>query len=90
MISEDKHEIHDASRRVLPRSLFKEKNNNIRFTTPGSINTNEEPTNFSKISSGVDGGMDLNSEGKRAALRQFLIRGASCALPSVFCNEGTG
>lgn len=49
-----------------------------------------ELTLFSSISSGVDGGTDLNSDGRRAALRQFLIRGASCALPSVLCNEGTG
>lgn len=32
---------------------------------------------FSRISSGVDGAMDLSSDGNKAAFRQFLIRGAS-------------
>lgn len=47
-------------------------------------------TFLSRISSGVDGGTALISAGRSAALRQFLIRGASCAFPSVFCREGTG
>ena len=47
-------------------------------------------TRFSKTSSGVEGGTPLSSEKRRAAFRQFLIRGASCAFPSDFCSEGTG
>lgn len=35
-------------------------------------------------------GGDFLSEGRRAAFRQFLIRGASCKFPEVFCKEGTG
>lgn len=47
-------------------------------------------TAFSRISAGDDGGGVLNSKGKSAAFRQFLIRGASWRFPSVFCKEGTG
>lgn len=43
-----------------------------------------------RISVGVDGGADFCSPGKKAALRQFLILGASCTFPSVFWREGTG
>ena len=43
-----------------------------------------------RISAGVEGGADFCSPGRKAALRQFLILGASCTLPSVFWREGTG
>ena len=43
-----------------------------------------------RISFGVDGGAAFCSAGSKAALRQFLILGASCTFPSVFCSEGTG
>lgn len=38
---------------------------------------NAQLTAFSRISAGDDGGGVLNSKGKSAAFRQFLIRGAS-------------
>jgi hypothetical protein len=47
-------------------------------------------TAFARISSGVEGGIVLSSADRRAALRQFLMRGASWAFPSVFWSEGTG
>ena len=47
-------------------------------------------TVFSIISAGEDGGGVLNSNGRSAALRQFLIRGASWRFPSVFWSDGTG
>ena len=47
-------------------------------------------TAFSRMALGVLGGVPRASKGKRAALRQFLILGASWRLPSVFWREGTG
>jgi len=47
-------------------------------------------TALSRMALGVLGGVPRASKGRRAALRQFLILGASWRLPSVFWREGTG
>ena len=82
MIGQYENEIDDARRWSLTRFLIMIRNRGGR--------EEKESTSFCKISSGVVGGIVRSSEGSRAALRQFFIRGASCAFPSVFCNEGTG
>jgi hypothetical protein len=87
MVGEDEHKINGSGGRMLTCFL------SIPIGLTSSIllvNMDEWLTLFSNISSGVEGGTVFNSEGRRAALRQFLIRGASWAFPSVFCNEGTG
>lgn len=46
-------------------------------------------TSFSNTAAKEVGGKS-RSKGNNDAFKQFFIRGASCRLPSVFCNEGTG
>jgi hypothetical protein len=82
MVCQDKDKIDYAGRRVKSGPLFRlvQRKRWMQMNLTILANT----------SSGVEGGAFLISEGRSAAFRQFLIRGASCALPSVFCNEGTG
>lgn len=85
---QDKNQIYNAGRRYMAGTL------GISWRISSCGWSLEEGgrllTDFAKISVGVDGGETLNSEGRRAAFRQFLILGASCRLPSVFWREGTG
>lgn len=85
--SQDEYEIYYARRRFLAGTLYEEEVNerSLQRTQHG-----QGPTSLLRISSGVEGGMFLISEGNSAAFKQFLILGASCALPSVFWREGTG
>lgn len=71
MIREDEYQIDNACWRKLACTL-----NESLLGLNGVKGVNAR-TLFSRISSGVEGGIDLSSDGRRAAFKQFLMRGAS-------------
>jgi hypothetical protein len=85
IIDQDEYQIDDAGWGDMPGFLSVR----LSMRAQKSLKTMTR-TARARISVGVEGGADFCSPGKKAALRQFLILGASCTFPFVFWREGTG
>ena len=84
IVDQDEYQIHDAGWGDMPGFLTSD------YQCIHELLKTLTRTARARISAGVEGGADFCSPGKKAALRQFLILGASCTFPSVFWREGTG